>query len=130
MGSSLREWISAIATGCCGVLIGSAASAEEFVQTHNEALCNENGYVLEPNNQMQDKQLENKLLSSNLYLGVSCDSYHRQLGSGSWCWANGGVLVEFSGEVLGLARYELPACPQHSDELACSCTNEPLPGWK
>ncbi len=45
-----------------------------------------------------------------LFLGRSCDAFHRLWGKGTWGEANGGFVVRFpGGRDYGFARQELPA---------------------
>lgn len=57
--------------------------------------------------------------TETLYLGRSCDAYSKSLGTGSWCWANGGFLVSFPAIQIGFPRQEL-YCPTQ-DDLGQSC---------
>jgi len=111
-----------------GLILGISADSGAQANGH-DILCNANGYVLTPTPSAKRQFPNGKLMQSTLYLGISCDAYTNNLGSGNWCWANGGVLTEFNGEVLSLARYELPACAAHSSEFLCSCGDTPLPSW-
>ncbi len=44
-----------------------------------------------------------------IYLGKTCDAYHKVFGKGSWDWANGGFRVVFDKILFGFPRQELNA---------------------
>ncbi len=108
------------------ILGATVLQAEQSVPSF-DATCNASGYVLTPDAPERAGALGSEFLAANLYLGVSCDAYSESLGEGAWCWANGGVQVEFSGEAFGLWRYELPQCAEHASSTACGCWEAPLP---
>lgn len=59
--------------------------------------------------------------TEKLYLGVSCDAFTQTFGTGSWCAANGGYVVEFDAYRIGFLRQD-PACPAMPDLAAkCGC---------
>lgn len=39
-----------------------------------------------------------------IYLGKSCDAFHKLFGKGRWGWANGGFRVDFDNIWLGFPR--------------------------
>lgn len=94
--------------------------------------CNANGYVLTPKPGAAQRYPNGALLKAKTYLGKSCDAFNQTLGSGVWCWANGGLNVEFRGKAYGLARMELncehPGLSVGGED--CSCGTRPLPSWK
>jgi len=56
---------------------------------------NEHGAVLNSTNNSENL---------TLYLGRSCDAYSKRFGEGSWSWANGGTVVDFSSKNFGFPR--------------------------
>jgi hypothetical protein len=43
-----------------------------------------------------------------IYLGTSCDAFHKVFGKGTFSWGNGGFRVEFEdGMVIGFPRQEI-----------------------
>lgn len=56
-----------------------------------------------------------------IYLGRSCDAYHKIYGTGKWCWANGGFLAEFPFHNFGFPRQELYCERQMEYDLRCGC---------
>ena len=56
-----------------------------------------------------------------IFLGRSCDAYHKLFGTGEWCWANGGFRAAFPLKEFGFPRQEL-YCEAASDfESNCGC---------
>ncbi|WP_157973692.1 hypothetical protein [Tropicimonas sp. IMCC34043] len=96
---------------------GAQQSAEQFTQQ-----CNENGYVIVP-----DKGSGGPLTKASTYLGKSCDAYNAAFGDGAWCWANGGVLMEFSGQAMSIRSMELYCEHPALNALDCACSDNPLP---
>jgi hypothetical protein len=44
-----------------------------------------------------------------IFLGKSCDAYHKVFGDGAFSWGNGGFRAEFEdGTVIGFPRQEMP----------------------
>jgi hypothetical protein len=56
-----------------------------------------------------------------LYLGRTCDAYHKLFGYGEWCWANGGFVATFDEHRFGFARQELYCEPERDYDLNCRC---------
>ena len=56
-----------------------------------------------------------------LYLGRDCDAYHEIFGNGTWCWANGGFVAEFTDMKFGFGRQELWCEPERDYEQNCRC---------
>lgn len=54
-----------------------------------------------------------------LYLGKSCDAFHKLYGYGEWCWANGGIRADFSEGGFGFPRQELYCAT--NDNLGSNC---------
>ena len=50
-----------------------------------------------------------------LYLGRDCDAFSKIHGSGTWAWANGGFVGEFSSGRIGFPRQEIDA----GNDLGC-----------
>lgn len=122
------------------VLITIAAALSWTVESHGQQSaydvidqsCNANGYVLTPKPGAAKRFPDGALLKAKTYLGKSCDAFNQTLGSGVWCWANGGLNVEFGGQAYGLARMEL-YCEHPGLNVGgqdCSCGTRPLPSWK
>ena len=51
------------------------------------------------------------------YLGRTCDAAVQQLGEGSWCWGNGGFMVELVDQTLGFDRDSFVGFPRQ--DLTC-----------
>lgn len=47
-----------------------------------------------------------------IYLGKSCDAFHKVFGSGTWGWANGGFVVQFGNNRFPFGRQEVFGAPQ------------------
>ena len=109
------------------VLGGSSAQAE-LVSSEGHSYtssCNANGYALSseyPTSRFVEAGAMSQVIKGTevLYLGASCDVSNAHFGSGTWCWANGGFVVEFDkGARIGFARQEL-YCPM-DDNLGLDC---------
>ena len=120
--------VFACALFCSPVLSGAPGANAQEAGSMPHVGCNANGYVLTHDPAYQRQNPDDRLAQSTVYLGVSCDAYAKTLGQGAWCWANAGVLTEFNGKTLSLARLELPECREHAAEPACGCWQAPLPG--
>jgi hypothetical protein len=56
-----------------------------------------------------------------ILLGRSCDALNDNLGTGTWCAANGGVSLSFDGHDIGFPRQEI-TCDKNPDlGSACGC---------
>ncbi|WP_424987546.1 hypothetical protein [Microbulbifer sp. S227A] len=75
--------------------------------------CNASGFVLTADNAVAQSQGTGGT-NTTIYLGKSCDTYGETLGTGRWCWGNGGFVASFEGTRFGFARQEL-YCPAHAD---------------
>ena len=93
-----------------------AAATSHNTPPPNSQSCNENGYVL-------------SVMDRTYYLGKSCDAFSKGLGNGAWCWANGGLNLEFAGKATGFGGLELSCQHPALDDLACGCHTNPLPSW-
>lgn len=112
-----KPWMMA----CFGLaLAGGLGSGPSTAQSFFDQSCNANGWVLTPKPGVEDR---------TYYLGKSCDAYHPTKGAGQWCWANGGVITEFSGETTGFARMEVHCQHPALDSVKCSCNANPIPSW-
>lgn len=81
-----------------------------------DVTCNEHGYVLRSIDALSRLSRSGGSKMSNrepltIYMGRDCDVYSPELGSGAWCWANGGFLVEITKVTsIGFPRQDLD-CP-------------------
>jgi hypothetical protein len=113
----LSFWFVAIAGGASAYVSGG----HEYDPT-----CNVDGYVLTSKYPVartigQGAATQFTTGIEKLYLGRSCDAFHASLGSGQWCWANGGFVASFSEMEFGFGRQEL-YCPSNEDlGLECRC---------
>lgn len=121
--------IRALALGAA--LLAGTAAAEEFPYVGDnhawKLACNASGYVLtsrDPVVRFHEGGANSRVTDQveTLYLGRSCDAFHPVLGTGTWCWANGGFRAEIAGEIIGFPRQEL-SCPDGSaiTEYDCGC---------
>lgn len=60
-----------------------------------EVIINSSGAVLESEN-------------SVIYMGNSCDAESPEFGTGTWGWANGGILIQFINRSVGFPRQDSP----------------------
>jgi hypothetical protein len=97
-------------------LAAPAVATEHNTPPSNSQNCNENGYIL-------------SVAGRTYYLGKSCDAFSKGLGNGAWCWANGGLNMEFAGKATGFGGLELTCQHPALDDLACGCHTDPLPSW-
>ena len=109
---------------------GTIASHAQYVsgEGHSYTLsCNSDGMVLSSTNPVSrftgtgaTANIE-KLDPEKLYLGKTCDAFHKLLGYGKWCWANGGFVAEYDTVRIGFPRQEL-YCPNGLyDDGRCGC---------
>jgi hypothetical protein len=56
-----------------------------------------------------------------IFLGRSCDAYHKLYGIGEWCWANGGFQASFPLKQFDFPRQELSCEAASEFELNCRC---------
>ena len=113
--------ISALALG------GANPAASDYVSDGHEytLTCNENGYVFRskyPVSRFIEAGADSKVIELNpekIYLGKDCDAHHKVYGGGKWCWANGGISVEFALHSFGFPRQEL-IC-EKEPENNCNC---------
>ena len=93
-----------------------------------ELTCNASGYILEskhPTSRMIGRGAGTQIVRGieRLYLGKNCDAFNQAMGSGSWCWANGGFVADLENGRVGFPRQEL-FCPRDENEafaLDCWC---------
>lgn len=91
-----------------------------------ETTCTDDGYRLDsmyPVTRMMGEGAGTHPVSGKetIYLGRSCDAYHKLYGTGSWCWANGGFLAEFTDHKFGFPRQELSCTRDVEYEGNCGC---------
>jgi hypothetical protein len=106
------------------------AEASPYVSGGHEytLVCNSNGYVLiSVNNVVRGVGTGADTRSvkgrEKIFLGKSCDAYHKTYGVGKWCWANGGFRADFPEMSFPFGRQEL-YCPTNNEtevELSCRC---------
>ena len=109
------------------VLSGMSSVANGYVSDGHEYTlsCNENGYVFRskyPVSRYIEAGANSKVITLNpekIYLGKDCDAHHKVYGGGKWCWANGGISVEFALHSFGFPRQEL-IC-EKEPENNCNC---------
>jgi hypothetical protein len=105
------------------------ASAQVSGEGHfYDTACNSNGYVLTSQNpvgrffgQGAATSITNE--RETIYLGTACDASRTGWSGGTWCWANGGVLIEFEEYRIGFPRQGL-YCPAGGYQLefsGCGC---------
>lgn len=108
----------------------SSAVSEEFDYVGDNhswsLLCNQSGYVMRsqfPVSRFHEAGANSKISNEieTLYLGRSCDAKHSVLVAGSWCWANGGFVVELERQRIGFPRQELQCPVRESQSLGCQC---------
>ncbi|MFD1343382.1 hypothetical protein ACFQ4E_13215 [Litorisediminicola beolgyonensis] len=108
-----------------GLVASGASATEHNVPPSHDLVCNENGYVL--------TLREGRFAGRPLYLGNACDAFHAPSGDGNWCWGNGSVSVEFSGQAYSFSGMEL-ACETRASAApsgsGCGCHTDPLPSWR
>jgi len=92
------------------VRIRTSSNGDKYIMT-----CNEDGYILSPRH--STKKLTS--VDAAINLKSSCVAHSKDLGSGSWCWANGGFLIEFINSKIGFPRQEL-YCKDY-DRLSEQC---------
>lgn len=115
-----------IAVATVAATVAVAQPAQVSSEGHKYALtCNANGYVMTSRNPVVRRVgsgAESHFVTGTetIYLGRSCDAFHATFGAGSWCWGNGGFVVELPGGRIGFPRQEL-YCPS-ADSLGLSCT--------
>ena len=104
-----------------------ATAANYVADNHSWTItCNGSGYQLKsvyPVSRFIEAGINSKVSEGieTLNLGKSCDAQHTVLGTGKWCWANGGFTAEFSSHSIGFPRQEL-SCPNEAVELdGCGC---------
>jgi hypothetical protein len=102
-------------TGLCLAFAMPAWSQERSTLTSSEGevfvvTCNDDGFVL-----------TYAPLGNAIYLGNSCDVESDEIGSGTWCASNGGMLVDVGQVPIGFPR-QAPYCPGEGyRETACPC---------
>ncbi len=88
--------------------------------------CNASGYVLNSAYPVarasgQGASFHFNSGTETLYLGKSCDASSEHFGDGKWCWANGGMRIDFKDSFIGFPRQEL-SCETAPDlGLDCNC---------
>jgi hypothetical protein len=108
------------------LLLGANAFAYVADNHEWELTCNKDGYRLAskyPVARFLEAGAASQITSERetIYLGRSCDAFHKLFGKGSWCWANGGFRAEFEKHAIGFSRQEL-SCPQQGDNVTgCGC---------
>ena len=112
-------------------LVSAVAMAKDYgyvSDNHSWSLgCNASGYALRsqyPVTRFHEAGAGSTVSQERetLYLGRSCDASHTVLGSGKWCWANGGFVVEFDNSArMGFPRQELFCPNSDNDFLGCRC---------
>lgn len=122
--------LALLARGIITILVFVTASspASGYVADGHEwdLQCNDNGFRL------RSKSVVTRFIEAGvnsrteksreaLYLGRSCDALHSVLGSGTWCWANGGFKADFSGTTIGFPRQELYCEPEPPFPANCGC---------
>jgi len=120
--------IAKMIAGFSLILVLSAGTSAAYVSGGHEysLQCNADGY------QLTSKYPVTRTVGSGaatqyqsgiekLYLGKSCDAFHKLFGTGDWCWANGGFIADFDGASFGFPRQELFCEPELFDTLNCRC---------
>ena len=107
--------------GCSGAALAYVSGGHSY-----ELSCNAAGYVLTSEN-VVSRFVEGGAASriwkkkEVIYMGRSCDAQHELFGSGKWCWANGGFVVEFDQMSFGFLRQELYCQANDSLGIDCRC---------
>jgi len=109
------------------LVVAAQAGARELTSGGHIYLqtCNSAGFVLTSKHPVSRTvgnigALQRQVVGiENIYLGKSCDAYHKLYGYGDWCWANGGFVAEFTEGRFGFARQEL-WCPEN-DQIGLNC---------
>lgn len=88
--------------------------------------CNASGYVLKstyPVARSSGQGAGFRFTSSTetLYLGKSCDAASAHFGDGKWCWANGGIRIDYENSFIGFPRQELSCDVAPDLALVCTC---------
>lgn len=111
------------------ILAPTWAAAQTSVHSDGhifDLTCNASGYVLQsryPLVRIVGAGIEREVVEGRetVYLGKSCDAVHALYGNGTWCWANGGFVVEFEAFRYGFPRQELYCPINQPTNLECGC---------
>jgi len=111
------------------LFLATPATAQVSGEGHiYETACNASGYVLTseyPVGRFFGSGAGTTIIEGHevIYLGTSCDAEREGWSTGTWCWANGGFVLEFDEYRIGFPRQEL-ICPEDGfalDFLGCRC---------
>ena len=112
------------------ILVLTCTTAAAYTSDGNEydLTCNANGYVLRSQDRVshsfeRDGRTRTVTRRETLYLGRSCDAFHRTFRVGKWCWTERGFGAEFVEKSFWFPEQKL-LCPgdhplnEHRD---CRC---------
>jgi hypothetical protein len=125
---AVRSTSSAVAALLLSVGVASADTWYFSGGHQYDIACNSDGYVLTSRYPVvhyfeagANSRVE--VERDVIYMGRSCDAFHKLFKTGSWCWANGGFRADFADKVFGFPRQELscPAGQPGNDSLGCQC---------
>ncbi len=126
----IRAGAGVFGSWCLSVVVlalSTFASHAYVADGHEYTLqCNDDGYVLASRypvtrtiGQGHDMRAASGI--ERLYLGRSCDAYHKLLGEGQWCRGNGGFVATFPQHRFGFPRQELVCEPERLPHPGCEC---------
>ena len=107
----------------CGTAGAYTSEGHEY-----DLSCNENGYVLRSQDRVSRTTERGGVARTvtrreTLYLGRSCDAFHRLFGVGKWCWTDQGFGAEFIEQSIWFPEQQL-LCPGNhplNDRRDCRC---------
>lgn len=99
----------------------TSSDGHEYLRT-----CDSSGYVLKskyPISRFSGDIAYTKPISAYETIAISkeCNAFSQSLGTGKWCWANGGFVIEFPKVRIGFPRGELYCKEFDSFEHQCRC---------
>ena len=106
---------------------GTLAQVSSDGHSYN-VTCNDHGYVLRskwPVSRFVGTGAATVIETGEevIYFGKDCDAFSEHLGTGTWCWANGGFVADLEHRRIGFPRQELycPAEPNFETGFECGC---------
>lgn len=126
----IRRGAGVVRGSCLAVatLVLSTLAAHAYVTDGHEydLQCNDDGFVLTSRYPVthvigQGHDIRPASDIDRLYLGRSCDAYHRLFGEGQWCRGNGGFVATFPQHRFGFPRQELVCESERPPYPDCGC---------